>query len=150
MKPTTTPGKARGSVMSEMRTPRPGKRLRCRKMPETSESASVATVTPKERSTVETRILKEFELVTPENDAANPSGPLPPTCTSRAIGKSQNAANTARAGAASSRARRRHRATGSTGPPGTPPGSLHFLQVPVGEGLLHVGHLPVVDGVGAR
>jgi hypothetical protein len=32
--------------------------LRCRKMPETSESASVAAVTPAESSTVETRLLK--------------------------------------------------------------------------------------------
>ena len=33
MKPTTTPGKASGNVSSETSRPRPGKRLRCRKMP---------------------------------------------------------------------------------------------------------------------
>jgi hypothetical protein len=58
MNPTTTPGKASGSVMSEMRTLRPGKRLRCRKMPLTSARTSVATVTPRDSATVETRLRK--------------------------------------------------------------------------------------------
>ncbi len=64
MKPTTTPGKASGSVISDTRSPCPGKRLRCRKMPATSERASVASVTPSESATVDTRLLKYCALVT--------------------------------------------------------------------------------------
>ncbi len=58
MKPTTTPGKASGSVSSEISRPRPGKRLRCRNIPATSEIARVATLTPADRATVETRLRK--------------------------------------------------------------------------------------------
>src|SRR6266540_5220902 len=60
------------------------------------------------------------------------------------MGRSQNAANTARAGTASASARRRSRATGSIEE------LLDFLEVAVAEALLRFGHLAVVHRLRAR
>lgn len=56
MKPTTTPGKESGSVMSPTTALRPGKSLRSKKIPVKAPSATDAIVTRSERTTVEKRL----------------------------------------------------------------------------------------------
>jgi hypothetical protein len=53
MKPTTTPGKASGSVSTESRVSRPKKRLRSRKTPAIPAMTSVAAVTATESAIVD-------------------------------------------------------------------------------------------------
>jgi hypothetical protein len=55
MKPTTTPGNAKGKVSTAINTPRPKKRLRSRKRPAVVETVSAAKVTASDTNTVSTQ-----------------------------------------------------------------------------------------------
>src|ERR1700731_1298549 len=94
-----------------------------------------------------------------------PSGPLPATAASRAIGSSQKAANTVAAGAISrSSSRFSWRRTGMLLALARPPApacrgvradhrtvaSTHLGQVAVDEGFLRRSHLGEIDRLGAR